>query len=321
MAETTQTLRSAGVTRSKKKTSQLKEIWRRYRKNKAAVLGLVILVFILGIALFADLIVPYSKCIEQVGADRLQGPSLTHFFGTDEYGRDLFARVVHGSRFSLFIGVATSLMALVFGAILGASAGYFGGVVDNVICRIIDVFACVPPILLSLAVVAALGTNLRNLIIAITVSCIPGNVRLIRSLVLTVAEQDYVEAARSYGTSTPRILFRYVLPNAMGPIIVNTTMSISDMILSAAGLSFIGMGIQPPSPEWGALLSNAQTYLFTAPYMLVFPGIFIILSSLAFNLVGDGLTDALDPKLADLGRLRWKRKKEVLKIENFIDLL
>ena len=296
MAETTQTLRSAGVTRSKKKTSQLKEIWRRYRKNKAAVLGLVILVFILGIALFADLIVPYSKCIEQVGADRLQGPSLTHFFGTDEYGRDLFARVVHGSRFSLFIGVATSLMALVFGAILGASAGYFGGVVDNVICRIIDVFACVPPILLSLAVVAALGTNLRNLIIA---SCIPGNVRLIRSLVLTVAEQDYVEAARSYGTSTPRILFRYVLPNAMGPIIVNTTMSISDMILSAAGLSFIGMGIQPPSPEWGALLSNAQTYLFTAPYMLVFPGIFIILSSLAFNLVGDGLTDALDPKLKD----------------------
>lgn len=192
VAETTQTLRSAGVSRSKKKTSQLKEIWRRYRKNKAAVLGLVILVFILGIALFADLIVPYSKCIEQVGADRLQGPSLAHFFGTDEYGRDLFARVVHGSRFSLFIGVATSLMALVFGAILGASAGYFGGVVDNVICRIIDVFACVPPILLSLAVVAALGTNLRNLIIAITVSCIPGNVRLIRSLVLTVAEQDYV---------------------------------------------------------------------------------------------------------------------------------
>ena len=246
MAETTQTLRSAGAARGRKKNSQAKEIWRRYRKNKAAVLGLVILIFILGIALFADLIVPYSKCIEQVGADRLQGPSLAHFFGTDEYGRDLFARVVHGSRFSLFIGVATSLMALVFGAILGASAGYFGGVVDNVICRIIDVFACVPPILLSRAVVAALGTNLRNLIIAITVSCIPGNVRLIRSLVLTVAEQDYVEAARSYGTSTPRILFRYVLPNAMGPIIVNTTMSISDMILSAAGLSFIGMGIQPP---------------------------------------------------------------------------
>jgi peptide/nickel transport system permease protein len=158
---------------------------------------------------------------------------------------------------------------------------------------------CVPPILLSLAVVAALGTNLRNLIIAITISCVPGNVRLIRSVVLTTAEQDYVEAAKSYGTSNARIIFRYVLPNAMGPIIVNTTMSISDMMLSAAGLSFIGMGIQPPAPEWGSMLSNAQTYLFAAPYMLLIPGMFILMTSLAFNLVGDGLTDSLDPKLKD----------------------
>lgn len=278
---------------------QLAEFWRRFRKNKSAVAGLFILILLVGMALFADLIVPYARCVEQVGADRLQGPSAAHFFGTDEFGRDLFARVVHGSRYSLFIGVATSLMALVAGAILGASAGYFGGMVDNVICRIVDVFMCVPPILLSLAVVAALGTSVRNLIVAITISCIPGNVRLIRSVVLTVAEQDYVEVARSYGASNARIIFRYVLPNAMGPIIVNTTMAISDMILSAAGLSFIGMGIQPPSPEWGALLSAAQTYIFTSPYLLVFPGLFIILSSLSFNLVGDGLTDALDPKLKD----------------------
>ena len=281
-----------------KKHSQLGDIMKRLFRNKLAVFGMILVILLVFSAVFAPLIAPYDYAAQDYD-NVFSYPSKEHLLGTDEYGRDLFARVVHGSRFSLFIGVATSLMALVFGAILGASAGYFGGVVDNVICRIIDVFACVPPILLSLAVVAALGTNLRNLIIAITVSCIPGNVRLIRSLVLTVAEQDYVEAARSYGTSTPRILFRYVLPNAMGPIIVNTTMSISDMILSAAGLSFIGMGIQPPSPEWGALLSNAQTYLFTAPYMLVFPGIFIILSSLAFNLVGDGLTDALDPKLKD----------------------
>lgn len=278
---------------------QMKEIWRRYKKNKAAVAGLVLLIIIVAIALFADLIVPYSKCVEQVGADRLQWPSMAHFFGTDELGRDLFARVVHGSRYSLSIGILTSLIALVAGAILGASAGYFGGVVDNVICRIVDVFMCVPPILLSLAVVAALGSNMQNLIIAITISCIPGNVRLIRSVVLTVAEQDYVQVAKSYGASNARIIFRYVLPNAMGPIIVNTTMSISGMILSAAGLSFIGMGIQPPSPEWGALLSAAQTYIFTSPYLLVFPGIFIVLSSLSFNLVGDGLTDALDPKLKD----------------------
>ena len=278
---------------------QFAEFWRRFRKNKSAVAGLLILVLLVGMALFADLIVPYARCVEQVGADRLQGPSAAHFFGTDEFGRDLFARVVHGSRYSLFIGVATSLMALAAGAVLGASAGYFGGMVDNVICRIVDVFMCVPPILLSLAVVAALGTSVRNLIVAITISCIPGNVRLIRSVVLTVAEQDYVEVARSYGASNARIIFRYVLPNAMGPIIVNTTMAISDMILSAAGLSFIGMGIQPPSPEWGALLSAAQTYIFTSPYLLVLPGLFIILSSLSFNLVGDGLTDALDPKLKD----------------------
>ena len=278
---------------------QFAEFWRRFRKNKSAVAGLLILVLLVGMALFADLIVPYARCVEQVGADRLQGPSAAHFFGTDEFGRDLFARVVHGSRYSLFIGVATSLMALAAGAVLGASAGYFGGMVDNVICRIVDVFMCVPPILLSLAVVAALGTSVRNLIVAITISCIPGDVRLIRPVVLTVAEQDYVEVARSYGASNARIIFRYVLPNAMGPIIVNTTMAISDMILSAAGLSFIGMGIQPPSPEWGALLSAAQTYIFTSPYLLVFPGLFIILSSLSFNLVGDGLTDALDPKLKD----------------------
>ena len=284
---------------NKRKHSQLKEFWRRFRKNKTAIIGLAILTVIVCIALFADLIVPFSKCIEQIGSDRLQPPNPSHWFGTDELGRDLFSRVVHGARYSLFVGVVTSLIALVIGSVLGASAAYFGGMVDNVIMRIIDVFMCVPPILLSLAVVSALGTSLRNLIIAITISCIPGNTRLIRSVVMTVAEQDYVEAARSYGTSNARIIFRYVLPNAMGPIIVNTTMMISDMILSAAGLSFIGMGIQPPTPEWGALLSNAQTYIFTAPYMLFFPGIFIILTSLSFNLVGDGLTDALDPKLKD----------------------
>ncbi len=281
----------------KRKGGLYRDIWRRYKKNKAAMIGLVIMIAIVLIAVCADWIVPYEKVISQSGAERLQPPSAVHWFGTDEYGRDLFARVIHGSRYSLFIGVATSLMALAAGAVLGASAGYFGGVVDNIISRITDVFLCVPPILLSLAVVAALGGNLRNLIIAITISSIPGNVRLIRSVVMTVAEEDYIEAACSYGASRKRIIFRHVLPNAMGPIIVNTTMSISSMILSAAGLSFIGMGIQPPSPEWGALLSEAEAYMFTAPYMLLFPGIFIVLAALSFNLVGDGLTDALDPKL------------------------
>ena len=281
-----------------KKSSLTREIWFRFRKNKVALIGLIILTLIVLMAIFADLIVPAEVATTQ-STDRLQGPSAEHWFGTDEFGRDLFARVVHGSRYSLFIGVATSLIALVVGAILGASAGYFGGIIDNVICRIVDVFICVPPVLMSLAVVAALGTNMQNLIIAITISCVPGNVRLIRSVVMTVADQDYIRAAKSYGCSNPRIIFRYVLPNAMGPIIVNTTMGISQMILSAAGLSFIGMGIQPPDPEWGALLSNAQDFMFTSQYLLFFPGIFILLTSLAFNLVGDGLTDALDPRLKD----------------------
>lgn len=281
-----------------KKSSLTREIWFRFRKNKVALIGLIILTLIVLMAIFADLIVPAEAATTQ-STDRLQGPSAEHWFGTDEFGRDLFARIVHGSRYSLFIGVATSLIALVVGAILGASAGYFGGIVDNVICRIVDVFICVPPVLMSLAVVAALGTNMQNLIIAITISCVPGNVRLIRSVVMTVADQDYIRAAKSYGCSNPRIIFRYVLPNAMGPIIVNTTMGISQMILSAAGLSFIGMGIQPPDPEWGALLSNAQDFMFTSQYLLLFPGIFILLTSLAFNLVGDGLTDALDPRLKD----------------------
>ena len=279
-----------------KKSSLTREIWFRFRKNKVALIGLIILTLIVLMAIFADLIVPAEVATTQ-STDRLQGPSAEHWFGTDEFGRDLFARIVHGSRYSLFIGVATSLIALVVGAILGASAGYFGGIVDNVICRIVDVFICVPPVLMSLAVVAALGTNMQNLII--TISCVPGNVRLIRSVVMTVADQDYIRAAKSYGCSNPRIIFRYVLPNAMGPIIVNTTMGISQMILSAAGLSFIGMGIQPPDPEWGALLSNAQDFMFTSQYLLLFPGIFILLTSLAFNLVGDGLTDALDPRLKD----------------------
>ena len=281
-----------------KKSSLTREIWFRFRKNKVALIGLIILTLIVLMAIFADLIVPAEVATTQ-STDRLQGPSAEHWFGTDEFGRDLFARIVHGSRYSLFIGVATSLIALVVGAILGASAGYFGGIVDNVICRIVDVFICVPPVLMSLAVVAALGTNMQNLIIAITISCVPGNVRLVRSVVMTVADQDYIRAAKSYGCSNPRIIFRYVLPNAMGPIIVNTTMGISQMILSAAGLSFIGMGIQSPDPEWGALLSNAQDFMFTSQYLLFFPGIFILLTSLAFNLVGDGLTDALDPRLKD----------------------
>ena len=284
--------------RKSKKTNQMKEIWRRFRKSKTALLGLCLLIFVLCIAIFADVITPYENAISQ-SADRLDSPSAAHIFGTDELGRDLFARIVHGSRYSLLIGVSTSVLALVIGGLLGAIAAYYGGWVDNIIMRLTDVVMTVPPILLSLAVVAALGGSLRNLLIAITISCVPSMLRLVRSVVLGVVDEDYIEAARSYGASDMRIILKYVIPNALGPIIVTTTMNVANMILSAAGLSFLSLGVQPPAPEWGALLSDAKTYMFTAPHLLYIPGIFIVIAALSFNLAGDGLRDALDPKLKD----------------------
>ena len=284
--------------RKSKKTNQMKEIWRRFRKSKTAMLGLCLLIFVLCIAIFADVITPYENAISQ-SANRLDDPSAAHIFGTDELGRDLFARIVHGSRYSLLIGVSTSVLALVIGGLLGAIAAYYGGWVDNIIMRLTDVVMTVPPILLSLAVVAALGGSLRNLLIAITISCVPSMLRLVRSVVLGVVDEDYIEAARSYGASDMRIILKYVIPNALGPIIVTTTMNVANMILSAAGLSFLSLGVQPPAPEWGALLSDAKTYMFTAPHLLYIPGIFIVIAALSFNLAGDGLRDALDPKLKD----------------------
>ena len=284
--------------RKSKKTNQMKEIWRRFRKSKTAMLGLCLLIFVLCIAIFADVITPYENAISQ-SANRLDGPSAAHIFGTDELGRDLFARIVHGSRYSLLIGVSTSILALVIGGLLGAIAAYYGGWVDNIIMRLTDVVMTVPPILLSLAVVAALGGSLRNLLIAITISCVPSMLRLVRSVVLGVVDEDYIEAARSYGASDMRIILKYVIPNALGPIIVTTTMNVANMILSVAGLSFLSLGVQPPAPEWGALLSDAKTYMFTAPHLLYIPGIFIVIAALSFNLAGDGLRDALDPKLKD----------------------
>ena len=284
-------------TKKYKKNSQVKEIWRRFRKSKTAMLGLILLIIIVLIAIFADVIVPYETAITQDIPSRLQGPSAAHFFGTDEVGRDVFARVIHGSRYSLVIGIVTTIISMLIGGLLGAVSAYYGGWVDNLIMRITDVVMTVPPILLSLAVVAALGASLRNLLIAITISCVPGIIRMIRSVVMGVSENEYIEAARSEGASDARIIFKYILPNALGPIIVTATMNVAGMILSASALSFLGMGIQPPAPEWGALLSDAETYMFTAPYLLYIPGVFIVLAALCFNLAGDGLRDALDPKL------------------------
>ena len=281
----------------KKKLSRSAEVWRRYRKSPTAMIGLAIISVIILSAIFADIIVPYDYGIKQVIPDRLQGPSLKHLFGTDDLGRDLFSRIIHGSRSSLVLGILTTAVATLIGGFLGGICAYYGNRVDNIIMRLLDVITSIPSTLLSLSIVAALGPGIRNLVIAITVSRVPTFARVIRSAVLNIVNQEYIEAAKAGGTRNLRIMLRHVYPNAMSPIIVQCTMSISQLILQAAGLSFLGMGMQPPAPEWGALLNSARDFMRTAPHLMLFPGIAIVLAALAFNLVGDGLRDAFDPRL------------------------
>ncbi len=288
------------VLKEEKKTSQLKEIWFRLKKNKLAVMGLIILLILILIAIFADLIVDYDNVVVKTNMpERLQPPSGKHWFGTDEFGRDILARIIHGSRVSLSIGVIVVAISVFFGCLLGGIAGYYGGMIDNVIMRIADIFLAIPAILLTITIVAALGIGMTNLLIALVIANIPGYTRLVRAVVLSVKDVEYVEAARAIGLRDGRIIFKHVIANCMAPILVNATMSIAGTILSAAGLSFIGLGIQPPNPEWGAMLSGGRQFLRVAPHMVIFPGIFIIIAVLMINFVGDGLRDALDPKLKD----------------------
>jgi len=280
-----------------KKQSGLKELWRRFKKNPSAMAGLVFVFILLICVVLGDVIAPYTNAITQNIKIRLQYPSIRHFFGTDDFGRDVFTRVVHGARASLTLGVVTTIIALAIGGTLGAVAGYFSRRVDDTIMRLMDVITSIPSLLLSLAIVSALGAGIRNLLIAITISRVPAFVRIVRSAVLTIVDQEFIEAAKAGGTSDTRIIARHVIPNAVGPIIVQATMSVSQLILQAAGLSFLGMGVQPPRPEWGAMLNEAREFMRVAPHLMVFPGMAIVLSALSFNLVGDGLRDALDPKL------------------------
>lgn len=282
------------------KRSQIQEIWRRFRKNKTAMLGLgIILIFAL-LAIFADFICDYdTMAIAQDVTIRLQTPSAEHWFGTDTYGRDVFARVIHGGRISLSVGFIAVSISAVIGGLLGAAAGLYGGKVDNLIMRFMDAVTSIPSMLLTLALVAALGHGIRNLLIAITIGQIPAFTRVVRASVLQVSGQEFVESARSYGTSTFRIIYRHIIPNAIGPIIVQATMSIAGTILTISGLSFLGMGIEAPQPEWGSMLSEARQIMRSSPHLVTFPGMAIVLSALAMNLVGDGLRDAMDPKLRD----------------------
>jgi peptide/nickel transport system permease protein len=263
-----------------------------------AMLGLVILVLLALSAIFADFIADYdSKVIAQNISERLQGPSAAHWFGTDEFGRDIFARIIHGGRVSLVVGLISVSVSLIIGGTLGAFAGFYGGTVDNVIMRIMDIFLAIPSTLLAITIVAALGTSLVNVMLAIGISGIPNFARIVRAAVMSVKYQEFVESARAIGASNATIIFREIIPNCMAPIIVQATLSVASAILSTASLSFLGLGVQPPSPEWGAMLSSGRNFLRDAIHITLFPGLAIVITILALNLLGDGLRDALDPRL------------------------
>lgn len=275
--------------------SLFRDVVKRFIRNRAAVMGLVVLAVILFVIVFANFLVPESLVTAYDTRAKLSPPSAAHWFGTDNLGRDVFARVLYGARITVGIGVGATLTSLIIGALL-ASVCALSKKADFVIMRIMDVGTCVPSILLALVLLAILGGSVFNMMLTLTIVSVPGFTTRIRAVLLSVVEQDYVKAARISGTSTKVLVMRHILPNALDPIIVDATMTISSMLLSAAGLSFIGVGVSPPSPEWGAMLNYAQQFFRTAPYMAIFPGLAITLTALAVNLVGDGLRDALDPK-------------------------
>ncbi len=279
-----------------KKTSKTRDVLRRLARNKLAMIGLFILLALVFCAIFADFITPYEYDKLDL-PNAFQSPSAEHIFGTDNLGRDIFTRVIHGARISLTVGICSVLLAAAVGIVLGALAGFYGGICDNIIMRAMDLLLSIPSLLLAISVVAALGNGLPNLVISIGFSAMPGYARIVRASVLSLKDQEFVEATRSIGGSDARIIFSHILPNCLAPIIVQMTLGVAGAILSTASLSFIGLGIAPPTPEWGSLLSVGRQYIRDAWYIVTFPGLAIMITIFSLNMFGDGLRDALDPKL------------------------
>lgn len=280
----------------KRKTGPWREVWRRLKKNKAAIFGLSIILLLVFAAVFADFIAPYGFDDQDLTA-KFQTPNSQHWFGTDNFGRDIFSRMIYGAQVSLQVGLIAVGLALVVGGTLGAIAGYYSGKLDNAIMRFIDILLAIPSILLAISIVAALGTELRNVMIAVGVSSIPSYARIVRASVLSLRDQEFIEAARAVGANDFRIILKHIIPNSLAPLIVQSTIGVAGAILSAAGLGFIGLGIQPPQPEWGAMLNAGRQFIRDYPHMTAFPGLAIMVTIFALNLLGDGLRDALDPRL------------------------
>jgi ABC-type dipeptide/oligopeptide/nickel transport system permease subunit len=270
-------------------------VWKRFLSNRIAVVGGALMGVFLIVAVLAPWVAPHDP-LKQDLYGRLATPTLEHPFGTDDFGRDILSRVIYGTRISLRIGVVCVLIALVIGTVIGLVAGFYGGVADQVLMRFMDLMLAFPSILLAIGIVAVLGPGLENAMIAIGVVAIPQYARLIRASTLSVREADYVQALRALGANDARILRTAILPNCLAPLIVQATLGLATAILDAAGLSFLGLGAQPPTPEWGAMLSGGRELILSAPWVLTYPGVAIFVTVLAFNLLGDGLRDAFDPK-------------------------
>ncbi|WP_320122691.1 ABC transporter permease [uncultured Sphaerochaeta sp.] len=288
----------------KKQRTLAAETWRRFKKNRLALTGMIVILTLVVIALstividlVTDKAIYNDYVIKQNLRMRLQGPSREHIFGLDEFGRDIFMRMVWAVRYSLFMGTIAIALSTILGGLLGAVAGYYGKISDNIIMRFMDVLLAIPSMLLATAIVAALGTSLTNVLIAIAISYVPTYARTVRASVLTIKDQEFIEAARAMGASDVRIIFKYILPNSMAPLIVQATLGVAGAILSIAGLSFLGLGIQPPTPEWGSMLSSARAYIREGWHITVIPGLGIMITILSLNVMGDGLRDALDPRL------------------------
>jgi dipeptide transport system permease protein len=293
---------AGGAARENPRLEMLGAFWASFSENKGAVAGLVFMVVLVLVAVFAPLVAPHAPDVQN--RDALLLPpfweadgSLSYLLGTDAVGRDILSRLIYGARYSLFIGLFVVTLALIFGLVLGTLSGYLGGWLDTVVMRVMDVVLAFPGLLLALVLVAILGPGLMNAMIAITLVLLPHFVRLTRAAVMTERDKDYVVAVRTAGAGPIRLMVKTVLPNCLAPLIVQTTLSFSNAILEAAALGFLGMGAQPPTPEWGTMLAEAREFILRAWWVVTFPGLAILLTVLAINLVGDGLRDALDPKL------------------------
>ena len=281
-----------------KSRSLAEETWRRLLKNKGAVFGMCFLILLVVVALLSGFIYDYDTQIIQMNMkEALQPPSAAHWFGTDSLGRDIFARVLYGARYSLLIGVGSVTIGLIVGVTLGAIAGFYGGVVDQIIMRCVDVFYSIPNIMIAVVVVSLLGTSTVNLLIALCFTCATSFCRIARAAVMTIRDQEYVESAYAMGLPTWKIILKHIIPNCLSPIIVQVTLLIGTTISAASSLSFLGIGVPSPAPEWGAMLSDGRQHMRDAAYLCVIPGLAIMMTVLALNLLGDGLRDALDPKM------------------------